>query len=45
MRVLVIFFTSKLIRCFVDDFTFKMKSKSIAYVLNGIDHILDTVGS
>ena len=31
----VIFLTSKLITCFVDSFNLRMKSQSIAYVLNG----------
>ena len=31
--------TSKLITFFIDDFTFGMKSKSIAYLLNGSAHI------
>ena len=35
----VIFLTSKLITCFIDDFTLKMKSQSIAYVLNGSEDI------
>ena len=35
----VIFLTSKLITCFVDGFTLKMKSQSIAYLLNGIEDI------
>ena len=35
----VIFLTSKLITCFIDGFTLKMKSKSIAYLLNGSEHI------
>ena len=35
----VIVFTFKLISCFIDDFTFKMKSQSSAYLLNGSDHI------
>ena len=35
----VIFLTSKLITCFIDDFTLKMKSRSIAYVLNGSEDI------
>jgi hypothetical protein len=44
----VMFLTSKLIACFViDGFTFKLKSQSIAYLLNGSDHlywILDLEG-
>ena len=35
----VIFLTSKLITCFIGGFTLKMKSKSIAYLLNGSEHI------
>ena len=35
----VIFLTSKLITCFIDGFTSKMKSQSIAYLLNGSEHI------
>ena len=35
----VIFFTSELITCFIDSFTLKMKSQSIAYLLNGSEHI------
>ena len=35
----VIFFTSKLITCFIGGFTLKMKSQSIAYLLNGSEHI------
>ena len=35
----VIFLTSKLITCFIDSFTSKMKSQSIAYLLNGSEHI------
>ena len=33
------FLTSKLIICFSDRFTFKKKSQSISYLLNGSDHI------
>ena len=33
-EVFVIFFTSKLITCFIDAFTSKMASQSIAYLLN-----------
>ena len=33
----VIFLTSKLITCFIEDFTSKMKSQSIAYLLNGVN--------
>ena len=43
----VIFLTSELITCFNDGFTLKMKSKSIAYLLNGsedINWILDLEG-
>ena len=35
----VIFLTSKLIICFIDSFTLKMKSQSIASLLNGSEHI------
>ena len=35
----VMFLTSKLITCFIDGFTSKMKSQSIAYLLNGSEHI------
>ena len=35
----VIFLTSKLITCFIDSFTSKMKSQSIAYLLNESEHI------
>ena len=35
----VIFLTSKLITCFIDGFTLKMKSQSIAYLLNESEHI------
>ena len=35
----VIFLTSKSITCFIDGFTLKMKSQSIAYLLNGSEHI------
>ena len=31
----VLFLTSKLITCFVDSFTSKIKSQSITYILNG----------
>ena len=34
----VIFLTSKLITCFIGGFTLKMKSQSIAYILNGSEH-------
>ena len=34
-----IFLTSKLITCFIGGFTLKMKSKSIAYLLNGSEQI------
>ena len=34
-----IFLNSKLITCFIDDFTLKMKSRSVAYLLNGSEHI------
>ena len=33
------FLTSKLITCFIDGFTSKMKSQSIVYLLNGSEHI------
>ena len=33
------FSTSKLITCFLDGFTLKRKSQSIAYLLNGSEHI------
>ena len=35
----VILLTSKLIICFIGSFTLKMKSQSIAYLLNGSEHI------
>ena len=35
----VIFWTCKLITCFIDDFTSKMKSQSMAYLLNGSELI------
>ena len=35
----VIILTSKLIICFIDGFTLKIKSQSIAYLLNGSEHI------
>ena len=35
----VIFLTSKLITCCIGGFTLKMKFKSIAYLLNGSEHI------
>ena len=35
----VIFLTSKLITCFIDNFTLKRKSQSIAHLLNGSEHI------
>ena len=36
----VIFFTSKLITCFIDNFTLNlMNSQSIAYLLNGSEYI------
>ena len=37
----MIFFTSKLIPCFVDGFTLTLKSHSIAYLLNVSEYILD----
>jgi hypothetical protein len=33
------FLTSKLITCFIDGFTLKMESQSIAYLLNESEHI------
>ena len=33
------FLISKLITCFIDDFTSRRKSQSIAYLLNGSEHI------
>jgi hypothetical protein len=35
----VMFFISKLITCFIDRFTLKMKSQSIPYLLKGCEHI------
>ena len=35
----VILLTSKLITCFIDDFTLTMKPQSIAHLLNGSEHI------
>ena len=35
----VIFLTSKSNTCYIDGFTSKMKSQSIAYLLNGSEHI------
>ena len=35
----ILFLTSKLIVCFIDDFTLGMKSLSIAYLLSGSAHI------
>ena len=35
----VIFLTFKSITCFIDGFTSKIKSQSIAYLLNGSEHI------
>ena len=46
-RVLIIFLTSKLITCFIDGFTAKMKFQSIVYLLNESEHmywILDLEG-
>ena len=43
----VIFLASKLSTCFIGGFTLKMKSQSIAYLLNGSEHtywILDFEG-
>jgi hypothetical protein len=34
----VIFLTSKLSTCFIGGFTLKMKSQSIAYILNASEH-------
>ena len=34
-----IFLTSKFITCFIEGFTSKMKSQSIAFLLNGNEHI------
>ena len=36
---IVFFLTSKLITCFIDDFTSKMKSWSFTYLLTGSEHI------
>ena len=41
------FFISKLITCFIDGFTLKLKSQSLSYLLNGSEHmywILDFEG-
>jgi hypothetical protein len=35
----VMFLTLKLITCYIDGFTSKRKSHSIAYLLNGSEHI------
>ena len=35
----ILFLTSKLITCFIVGFTLKRKSQSIAYLLNGSEHI------
>ena len=35
----LIFLTSKLITCFIDGFTSKVRSQSIAYLLNGSEHL------
>ena len=35
----VICLTSKLITCFIDGFTLIVKSQSIAYLLNGSEHV------
>ena len=43
MMVLVIFWTSKLITCFIDSFTLKTKSQPIAYLLNGSEDIYWTL--
>ena len=34
----VTFMTSKSITCIIDGFTLKMKSQSLAYLLNGSEH-------
>ena len=34
----VIFVTSKLVTCFVGDFTLKLKSQSIVYIMSGSEH-------
>ena len=36
---IVLFFTSKLITCFIDGFNLKMKSQSSVCLLNGSEHI------
>ena len=38
-EVFVMFLTSKLITCFIDGFTSKRKSQSIAYLLYASEHI------
>ena len=35
----VMFLTSKIMTCFFNGFTSKMKSQSIAHLLNGSEHI------
>jgi hypothetical protein len=35
----VIFFTSRFTKCFIDGFTSKNKSQSIAYLLYGSEHM------
>ena len=35
----VMYLNSKLITCFIDGFTSNMRSQSIAYLLNGNEHI------
>ena len=37
-KVFVIFLTLKLITCFIDGFTSKIKCQLIAYLLNGSEH-------
>ena len=39
----VIFLTSKLIKCFIDGFTLKMKSQSTAHLLNESKHVFWTL--
>ena len=36
------FLTSKLITCFIDGFTLKVKAQSISYFLDGSEHIYST---
>ena len=40
----VISLTPKLFTCFIGGFTLKMKSKSIAYLLNGSEHVYWILG-